>query len=138
LIELGIDPLETVAYEETSALLDGFVSELRRLIKKTEFVKISREDPAQVELERAYFHDLLELLFNRAVEEFGKLKDCLNPAGFKSQLKNDLAQTLKRLAAATFIESDLCSTVLMDDFSELMARFVAEMERIARRPQIAA
>jgi hypothetical protein len=38
----------------------------------------------------------------------------------------------------TVIDSDICRTVLMDDFSELMGRFVKDLERTSRRTQIAA
>lgn len=139
MIERGIDPLENIVYEEGSELIAGLIVELRRLVKKTESgIKISRGCPSLLELERAYFHELLELFFNRAVQELGKLIEKVKPVAVKNQLKKDLARNLKKPAAMIVIESDLCSTVLMDDFSELMARFDVELERTARRPQIAA
>ena len=139
MIERGIDPLKTEVYEEASVLIAGLISEFRRLVKKTELgLKISRESPALIELERAYFHDLLELFFDRAVREFGNLTDKVKPVALKNQLRNDLVRNLKRPASMIIIESDLCSTILMDEYSELMGRFVADVERNASRPQVAA
>ena len=138
MIEYGID-LEMGIYKEATDLINGFVTELRRLVRKAEAgIEISRGCRSLLDLERAYFRDVLELLFNHAVEDFGKLIVRVKPAALRGQLKDDLVLNLKRSAAMTVVESDLCRTVLMDEFSELMARFSDDLERTVRRPQIAA
>ena len=138
MIEYGID-LEMGIYKEATDLINGFVTELRRLVRKAEAgIEISRGCRSLLDLERAYFRDVLELLFNHAVEDFGKLIVRVKPAALRGQLKDDLVLNLKRSAAMTVVESDLCRTVLMDEFSELMARFSDDLERTVRRRQIAA
>jgi len=139
LTEYGVDSLKADIYNEAKGLIGNFVSELGRLVKKAESgVEICRGCSSLLDLERTYFHDVLELLFNRTVEDFGKLIVKVKPLSLKGQLRNDLVLNLKRSAAMTVIESDICRTVLMDDFSELIARFVAELERTAGSTQIAA
>ena len=139
MIEIGVDASKTDVHENAAAIIAGLLSELRRLVRKTELgIKISRESAALLELERAYFRDLLDLFFERAAEEFARLAAGLKPPGAKNQPGDDLVRQLKRSASLTVIESDLCGTVLMNDFSELMARFVAGVERNIRTPRIAA
>ena len=137
--EYGVDFLKMGIYKEVTDLISGFVTELRRLVRKAESgIEISRGCRSLLDLERAYFRDVLELLCNHAVDDFGKLIARVKPATLRSQLKDELVLNLKRAAAMTVIESDLCRTVLMDEFSELMTRFSADLERTVRRPPIAA
>ncbi len=138
MIECDVDTVDSSTCAEAD-LIGGFISELRRLVKKTESgIRTCHGCQSLLELERAYFHDILELLLSRTLEECSKLIGQTEPTARRNRLRNDLILGLKRPASMILIESDLCSTVLMYDFSELMARFVAQMERIARLPQIAA
>lgn len=138
MIEYGIDPKVGI-YNEAEELAGILVSDLRRVVEKAESgIEVCRGCSSLVDLERAYFQDVVEFLFNRTVEDFGKLMAKVKPVSLKSQLRDDLVLNLKRSAAMTVIDSDICRTVLMDDFSELIARFVKDLERTARRIQIAA
>jgi len=137
-IEYGIDP-KVDTCNEAKNLIGTLVSDLRRVVEKAESgIEVCRGCSSLVDLERAYFHDVVEFLFNRTVEDFGKFMAKVKPLSLKNQLRDDLVLRLKRSAAMTVIDSDICRTVLMDDFSELIARFVKDLERSALRTQIAA
>ena len=139
--DIGTDVFISAAStrERSAALADGFLAELGLLVRKAESgLRISGEHRSQAELERAYFRDVLQLLFNRAVEDFGNLVSGIKPTALRTQLRDGLALDIRRRASMVLIDSDLCGTILMDEFSELLAQFLKDLDRAGRRPSMAA
>jgi hypothetical protein len=126
-------------YLNVAAAVQSLLHGLKLLVAKTESeIKTQRRSASTDELGRAYFSDMLELIFDRCAENLGTLFSIVQPTGFRRELRDDTLRVIRRLAPMILFESDLCRTCLMDDFSARLAEFLAAVERNAVCPQVAA
>jgi hypothetical protein len=126
-------------YLEASSAVQSLIHGLKLLIAKTEAeMKTQRPSASADELQRAYFNEMLELLFARTADTLGKVLSTVQPVSFRRELRDDTLRVIRRLAPTILVESDLCRTELVDDFFAKLARFLNEVERSAACPQVAA
>ncbi len=140
MIELQSELPKTGVYETASILVTNFLIDLKQFVRKAETgMRASGTHPSQNDtLERAYFHDIMDLLFDRAAADFGKLLRSINPVTLRQQLRDDLIHTVRRQAHRIMVDSELSGTELMDEFFGLLPGFLSNIERESRCPQIAA
>jgi hypothetical protein len=127
-------------YERASALVRNFLIELEHSVRKMESGKSAAGSrPSQnAPLERAYFHDILDLLFGRTAGECGQMLRGIHPVALRRQLRDDLMHSIKHQAHRIIIDSELSDTGLLDDFSVMLSDFLSQVEKEARCPPIAA
>jgi hypothetical protein len=134
-----LDAWNSGVYQDGARLIQNLLSELAKVVRKSESgIKVSRNSSVPDELDRAYFRDMLELVFKGTVGHFGRLLTGISSIPLRTQLRDQITHNLRRLAPTALIDSDLCQTIFMTDFSALLTRFITDLERSAHCPKFAA
>jgi hypothetical protein len=138
--ETQIEQPNSGMFRTTGALVDRFMADLERCVRKTELgmATAGNYSPQNAPLERAYFHDILDLLFDRAAGEIGRVLRSVSPITFRRQLQDNIVHTIKCRAHRIMIDSELSGTDLMNEFLGLLSEFLSNIEKESHCPQIAA